>query len=241
MELTWEFWVAAGVGAVAGFMRGFVGVGSGMLMAPVFAILYGPLETVGMIILLELVVTAQLLPSVHRAIEWRVIVPMGVAAALCMPIGTWLLVTVDAELMARVIALVVLVLVSVLLSGWRFRGEKRLAGTVAVGMTSGVLMAATSLGNPPVMLYLLSSPDSAATNRANFTGYFAVTLLTLLAMMLMRSLVTMETALRAAALLPVFVLSAWAGARFFNRSGETLYRRAALGLLLCVALFALLR
>ena len=30
----------------AGFMRGFVGVGSGMLMAPVFAILFGPLQTV---------------------------------------------------------------------------------------------------------------------------------------------------------------------------------------------------
>ncbi|MDX1434823.1 MAG: sulfite exporter TauE/SafE family protein [Gammaproteobacteria bacterium] len=241
LEPGWTLVAAAGVCGVAGFMRGFVGVGSGMLMAPVFAILYGPLETVGMIILLELAVTAQLLPSVHRAIQWPVIVPMGVAAALCMPLGTWLLVSVDAELMARLIALVVLVLVLVLLSGWRFRGEKRLATTIAVGSTSGVLMAATSLGNPPVMLYLLSSPDSAATNRANFTGYFALTLVTLLAMMLIRELIAVHTALRVLVLLPVFALAAWAGARFFNRSGDRLYRRAALGLLLCVAIFGLVR
>ena len=85
------FWIAAAVALLAGFMRGFVGVGSGMLMAPVFAILFGPLQTVGMVIMLDALVTAQLLPSVRRLIEWRVIIPMAGAAALLMPVGTWLL------------------------------------------------------------------------------------------------------------------------------------------------------
>jgi|OpeIllAssembly_1097287.scaffolds.fasta_scaffold1355774_1 uncharacterized membrane protein YfcA len=40
------FWIAAAVALLAGFMRGFVGVGSGILMAPVFAILFGPLQKV---------------------------------------------------------------------------------------------------------------------------------------------------------------------------------------------------
>ena len=98
------FWIAAAVALLAGFMRGFVGVGSGMLMAPVFAILFGPLQTVGMVIMLDALVTAQLLPSVHRLIEWRVIIPMAAMAALFMPVGTWLLLTVDARSMARAIA-----------------------------------------------------------------------------------------------------------------------------------------
>lgn len=233
--------VAASVGLVAGFMRGFVGVGSGMLMAPVFAILFGPLETVGTIILLELAVTAQLLPSVHRLIEWRVVAPMAAAAALSMPLGTWILVSVDAERMTRGIALVVLVFVLVLLGGWRYHGPKRLAGTLGVGVVSGVLMAATSLGNPPVILYLLSSTDSAATNRANFTGYFAITLVTLVGMMTVQGLVEATTLVRAGLLLPPFAVAAWAGARFFSRSTDLLYRRVALGLLACVAVFGLLR
>ena len=91
------FWIAAAVALLAGFMRGFVGVGSGMLMAPVFAILFGPLQTVGMVILLDAFVTARLLPSVHRQIEWRVIIPMAAAAALFMPVGTWFLVLLDAR------------------------------------------------------------------------------------------------------------------------------------------------
>ncbi len=55
--------------AAAGLMRGFAGFGSGMLKSPVFAILFGPVETVAVIILMELVVTVQLMPSVLGDIE----------------------------------------------------------------------------------------------------------------------------------------------------------------------------
>lgn len=236
-----EFAIAICVAIVAGFMRGYVGVGSGMLMAPIFAIFFGPLQTVAIIVLIELVVTAQLLPSVRPLIEWRVVAPMGLAAAACMPVGTWLLLTVDAELMARGIAFVVLVLVLLLMTGWRYRGEKRLGVTLAVGATSGVLMAATSLGNPPVMVYLLSGPDTAATNRANFTGYFCVTLVTLLAMMIVRDLIVLPAVLRAAMILPVFAISVWVGSRTFRKSNDKAYRQVALGLLMCVACFGVFR
>jgi uncharacterized protein len=100
------------------------------------------------------------------------------------PFGTWLLVNIDARIMARAIAFIVLVFVLLLMTGWRYRGTKRLGITLAVGGISGVLIAATSMGNPPVIVYFLSGPDTAATNRANFTGYFAATLATLIVMMM---------------------------------------------------------
>ncbi len=239
--LTVDFGVAAAVALLAGFMRGFVGVGSGMLMAPIFAILFGPLQTVGMVILMDGFVTAQLLPSVHRRIEWRVVIPMAFVAALFMPVGTWLLVTVDAGLMARCIALIVLVFTLMLLSGWRYPGPKRLAISLGVGGLSGVLIAATSMGNPPVIVYFLSGPDTAAANRANFTGYFAFTLATLIVMMAIRGLIEAVTVERTLCLLPLFAGGAWLGARWFYRSSDRRYRQVALGLLLCVALYGVLR
>ena len=96
-----ELFVALGVAAAAGLMRGFAGVGSGMLMAPVFAILFGPVQTVAVIVLMEIVVTGQLLPGVRREIDWKVIAPMGAAAACLMPVGSWLLVSLDPDLIAR--------------------------------------------------------------------------------------------------------------------------------------------
>jgi hypothetical protein len=236
-----SFWAAAAVALLAGFLRGFVGVGSGMLMAPVFAILFGPLQTVGMVIMLDALVTAQLLPSVYRLIQWRVVVPMAAAAALFMPVGTWLLMSIDTRIMARAIAFIVLVFVLVLMSGWRYRGPKRLGITLGIGSISGVLIAATSMGNPPVIVYFLSGPDTAAVNRANFTGYFAVTLATLLVMMAARGLIDGTTTLRTALLVPVFASAAWLGAKYFYKSTDRRYRQVALGLLLCVALYGILR
>ncbi len=235
------FAVATCVVLAAGFMRGFIGVGSGMLMAPVFAIIFGPLSTVGTIVLLELAITMQLLPSLYRMISWNLILPMSAAAAVFMPLGNSLLVNLEAELMTRGMALVVLVLVLILMTGWRYRGPKRMPITLGVGMISGVLMAATSLGNPPVMLYLLSGTDSAATNRANFTGYFLLTLVLLLSLMLARQLISTSTIMQAGTLLPMYVFSAWMGTRCFRKANEELYRRVALGLLVCVALYGLLR
>ena len=235
------FGVAAAVALLAGFMRGFVGVGSGMLMAPVFAILFGPLSTVGMVIMLDAFVTAQMLPSVHRQIALRVILPMAAAAALLMPAGTWLLLSLDPRVMARCIAFIVLVFVLLLMTGWRYGGPKRLAATLGVGGLSGVLLAATSMGNPPVIVYFLSGPDTAAVNRANFTGYFAATLATVLVMMAARGLIDGATALRTALLLPVFAGAAWLGAKFFYKSTDRRYRQVALGLLLCVAVYGILR
>lgn len=239
--LSLELFAALGVAAAAGLMRGFAGVGSGMLMAPVFAILFGPVQTVAIIVLMEIVVTGQLLPGVRREIDWKVIAPMGIAAACLMPVGSWLLVSLDPDLIARGIALVVVAFSALLMAGWRYEGGKKLWATLGVGALSGVLMASTSLGNPPVMAYLLSSRDAAATNRANFTGYFAVTLVALIAMMAVAGLIDARALLTAALLLPVFMAGAWAGSRLFRRSSEALYRRVALGLLLCVGMYGLLR
>ena len=239
--LTQDLLIALGVAAAAGLMRGFAGVGSGMLMAPVFAILFGPVQTVAVIILMEIVVTAQLLPGVRREINWKVIAPMGVAAAILMPAGSWLLISLEPDLIARIIAFVVVVFSIILMIGWRYEGEKKLWASVSVGALSGVLMASTSLGNPPVMAYLLSSRDAAATNRANFTGYFAVSLVALIAMMALTGLIDRNALVTAAILLPVFMAAAWVGSKLFRRSSEVLYRRVALGLLFCVGLFGLLR
>ena len=125
--------------------------------------------------------------------------------------------------------------------GWRYEGPKRLPMTVGVGAISGVLIALTSLGNPPVMIYLLSSRDSAATNRANFTGYFAITLLTLILWMAATGLITGAALRLAATLILPFLAAVWIGSRLFRQSSESLYRRIALGLLFGAGLYGLLR
>lgn len=234
-----EILIAIAIAAAAGLMRGFAGVGSGMLMAPFFVHIFGPVETVGIIILIESVATAQLMPSVRHDISWRTIAPMGAAAAAAMPVGSWLLLSLAADSLQFGVALLVTVSALALLTGWRYEGDKPLAATLGVGVISGLLMALTSLGNPPVMLYLLSSRDTAATNRANFTAHFALTLAALIVMMAIGGLIGLAVIKTAAILLPGFLITIWIGSRMFSKSNEQTYRRVALGILLAAGLYGM--
>ena len=227
------------IAAAAGLMRGFAGVGAGMLMAPFFVHLFGPVATVGVITLLEGVATAQLLPSVRREVAWRRILPMGLAAAFAMPLGSWLLVSLDARHLQLGISILVVFSALLLLSGWRYLGPKPAAATAGVGMLSGLLMALTSAGNPPVMVYLLSGDDRAAANRANFTGYFALTLVALTSMMTLGGLIDGAVVALALTLLPGYLVTTWLGSRLFRRSSELTYRRVALGVLLLAGLYGM--
>lgn len=237
--MTQELIAAVGIAVAAGLLRGFAGVGSGMFMAPFFVHLFGPVQTVGIIILIEIVATAQLLPSVRNDIQWRMISPMGLAAAALMPVGGWFLVSLDQASIQFGVALLVSLSALLLMSGWRYEGRRPTMLTVAVGGLSGFLMAVTSLGNPPVMVYLLSSDAPARVNRANFTGYFALTLVALIALMSLRGLITRDVLFTAGTLLPGFLLATWIGSRMFRSSNELSYRRVALGILLLAGLYGI--
>lgn len=250
MDLLWplpadlfdhRFAIAAGVALAAGLMRGFSGFGSAMMLSPVYAILYGPAAMVAIITIMEMAISFQLAPSVRRNVQWDFVVPVSLAALVCMPAGLYLLTTLDPQLLTRGVAGVVLLFVLVMLSGWRYHGPKVLPITVVVGALSGVLLATTSMGGPLVLIYMLTGPDKAVTNRANIIFYFLIIESGLVALMLWLDLFAPATAVRAFALVPVYLLGGWLGARGFRMSSEKLYRRVALAVLTAVALFGLLR
>jgi uncharacterized membrane protein YfcA len=236
-----ELSIAAAVAVVGGLMRGFAGFGSAMLMAPIYAILFGPAEMVAIICMIELPVGLQLLPGALRQAEWRFVGPMSAAAILFMPIGGWLLVNLDPGALKRGVAATVLLFAFVLLSGWRHRGRKSRPVACGLAALSGAMMATIGIGGPPVLLYMLSGPDSAAVNRSNIIVYFAATGLFLLMVVFAAEAVGLSALWRALLLAPPSMLSAWLGARLFRQSSERLYRRIALVFLLGVGFYGLLR
>src|SRR6185369_11321197 len=126
-------WLALGVTLVAGLMRGFAGFGSAMLMAPIFAILFGSAEMVVTIVAIELVVSLQLFPQVRRDADWRVLAPMSIAACAAMPLGVWALASVDKGTIVTAVSAVIVAFVLLMWTGWRYRGRRSAAASAAVG------------------------------------------------------------------------------------------------------------
>jgi len=219
-------WIAVGVTLVAGLMRGFAGFGSAMLMAPIFAILFGSAEMVVTIVAIELIVSLQLFPQVRSHANWKTLMPMSVDKG-----------TIVTGVSAIIVAFVLL-----MWSGWRYRGRRSPAAAMAVGAVSGAMMATTSVGGPPVLLYLLSGEDPPAVNRANIVTYYFLTQFLLIAIVLATGVAGWDALVRAVVLFPMMILGAWAGGRLFHGlASDRLYRNVALAILFSTGLFGLLR
>lgn len=235
-------WIALAVTLVAGLMRGFAGFGSAMLMAPIFAILFGSTEMVVTVIAIEMVVSLQLFPQVRGHADWRTLAPMSLAACAAMPLGVWLLASVDKDAIVTGVSAVIVAFVVLLVSGWRYRGSRSAIAAAVVGAVSGAMMATTAVGGPPVLLYLLSLGDPPKVSRANVVTYYFLTQFLLIAIVLAAGVAGWDALARGLVLFPAMALGAWVGGRLFHGlASERLYRNVALAILLATGIFGLLR
>ena len=216
------------IGLGAGVMKGFSGFGAGMIMAPLLSLLYTPVEAVAIIILVDLISSAQMLPSALPRTNWRLVLPMMAASLVAAPFATRVLFTTDVEVMRRVIGGAVLFFALVMLSGWRYRGAQRPAISLVVGALTGLLAGGTGMGAPIVVLYVLSNQASAARNRASLLALSTVIVSYLLFLFILNDAIEAVTLWRAGVLAPVMIFGTWAGARLFSGASEGLFRRVAL-------------
>jgi uncharacterized membrane protein YfcA len=238
--LTPEFLIALATTVVAGVVRGFSGFGGAIVQAPLFAVLYSPLQAVALISSLGLLGAVQLMPGTFRRCQWRELLPLSLAALVCIPAGAMLLSAVEPNLMRRIISGIVLVMVLILMSGLRYPGRPGPWGSAGIGGLSGIINGATGVGGPPVVLYFLAGSNSAEINRANLIAYYAVLNGGTAVSLWWRGAFTQEILWQTALLFPAQVGALWLGSWLFRRASDQIYRRIALGLMLAVAIFGLL-
>jgi uncharacterized membrane protein YfcA len=230
---------AAVVVLLAGFMRGITGFGGAMLMAPPLSFLLGPVSAVVIALTLEAAAAVVMFPDAWAKIKGRVLLYLTVPACFTVPIGGYLLVTLDPVTARKVIAGVVAVFSLALLSGWRYAGSPRPVTSVALGSLVGILLGATSVGAPPVILYLLSGPDPQAVTRANLAVFVTAISVIGLVMLATAGAITAPVALLAAALAPLFLLTTWLGGKLFVRLSDLGVRQFALAMMLLFGIVGL--
>jgi uncharacterized membrane protein YfcA len=238
--LTWRMAAAALAVIIAGLMRGYAGFGTAILLAPIFSALWGPRAGVPILLLMEMLVSVQLLPKSWREANHKVILPIGAAAAVATPIGAYILLTADGDLLRRAIGALVLVFGFALMSRWRYHGSRPLPLNLAIGTVSGLMKGATGMSGPPVILYLLAGREAAREHRANLILFFATIAVVSVIPPLVGGIIDATVLFRTALLLPVMLIAVPIGARLFHVVPERWYRRFAFGMLISAGGLALL-
>lgn len=236
----WRIYVAIVVTALAGIMRGYSGFGTAVLLAPAYSVLWGPRIGVPVMLLMELIVSMQLVPKAIGEANHRVILPIGAAACLATPLGAFILITADEDLLRRFIGGFVLVFGLLLMSGWRYHGSRPLPLNLAVGSLAGLLKGATGISGPPVILYLLAGPEAVRQHRANLILFFGSIAVISVIPPALGGLIVWSTFAKLLILLPILVLCVPVGTRLFHVLPERWYRRAALFFLVSTGVIALL-
>jgi uncharacterized membrane protein YfcA len=226
---------------LGGVMRGFCGYGSGLLMAPVFNLLLPPTDVVVIILLLNLLTSLQMMPGILRHADWRLVLRLFVPALVGLPIGLYVLHSVDPLFIRRSVALLVVVVAALLLRGWYYRGRRGLPQDGLVGVSSGIMTAIGGIGGPPIILYLLSMQSlSASVIRAVCLAFFSLSQISVLLPMAIAGTATARQGLYVLMLLPVAVLANFIGSllhRWAQGKNQLLFRRVSLAFLLATGLF----
>ena len=232
-----RFIIAAAVALTAGLVRGFSGFGGAMVYMPLVAAVYEPRIAAVTILLVDfLSATPFAIPEMRRC-TWREVLPITLAMVVGVPFGTWALIVLDPIPLRWAIAVLVLSLLPVLASGWRYRGAPRLPISLGVGLFSGVSAGAVQIAGPPVILYWLSGGSSAVIVRANLMVFFMMCGVALVIAYAAEGLFTANSLALSLLLGIPYVLGMGIGSYYFRGSSDRLYRRIAY---LIIALAALL-
>lgn len=232
--------IAAAICVLAGLVRGFAGFGSAMIMVPSISALYTPQVAIPMLGVMELAISAQLLPKALKGAYGRTVGYLSAGALIGIPLGAVVLMLVPPEPMRWAISILILVAVVLLAVGIGRKGAAQPRGTFVTGGLSGFTSGATGMGGPPVVLYFLAGSDGAVSIRSTLICFFLFTSAWQAVVYLLNGLLTWEIALQGLILFPLFALGAIGGSRMFDQSKERTYRRIAMALVTCVAVVSLL-
>jgi uncharacterized membrane protein YfcA len=230
---------AAAVSALAGLVRGFSGFGGAMIYMPLIAAIYEPRIAAATLLLVDFISSTPFAIPEFRRCTWREVLPISAAMAAAVPVGTWALIVLDPVILRWAIALLVLSLVPVLASGWRYRGEPRLTLTLGIGLFAGVGAGAAQIAGPPVIVYWLSCGNSATTLRANLMVFFFFCGVALVVAYATQSLFSAHTITLSLLLGVPYLIGVGIGSRAFRGASDRTYRRIAYGIIMLAALLSL--
>ncbi len=164
------WWLVAAI-AAAGLVRGFTGFGSALIIMPMASSVLDPFAALAFLTVVEFWGP---LPNLRAA--WRAGAPreaglLLAGAALGLPLGLWGLSLLDPRIFGWSVSVIVLILLVLVMSGWRYTGTLRPAGVAGVGSLGGFLGGIAGVPGPPVIMFYMASAQPIAVIRANFLLY----------------------------------------------------------------------
>jgi len=212
----------------AGLVQGCTGFGMALVAAPCLMLLMPPARAVCTIVLMSTLSALFVATQARQHIRVRLVGPLALGGVVGMPFGIWTLQAVDPPLLKTLVGAFVTAFALLLLSGWRRPIAAPRWSLIPVGMASGLLGGSTSMGGPPVILFLANQETPKDAFRGNISCYFFTVNCFGIMMFLAKGLIDAQVAFQAAVFLPAMLLGTYSGVALAKRVPEALFRKVVM-------------
>jgi hypothetical protein len=220
---------------------GVAGFGTGLVAMAFLPFIMTPSEAIVVLTVLTIVFAVVIFVPLRRDFAPRGIVGLTVGSLLGTPAGVFILAVAPADVVNRLIGLM---LVAVVLLEFAGTFPRRLVAPgwgVGAGILAGLLGGAVGLPGPPTIVYGATQDWSPRTFKANLQAFFIVNQGVILAGYWMAGLLTSEVVrLTGAYLLPALA-GTLAGMSLFDRVDPVRFRRIVFALLFVSGVILLVR
>jgi uncharacterized membrane protein YfcA len=225
----------------ASVLRGFTGFGFGLAAVPLLSLALPPAQVVPFVVVLQVVVGVGGLRSSWRHCDWRSVAGLAPGLVAGIPLGLLILTSLPPNPVRLVIGLVIAGSVVLLAKGVHLPSKPSAAITVSVGLVSGVVSGLSSMGGPPIVVYLLALGHSAAIVRATSIVFFMLSGMVSMVPMSLSGLIDRDVLIWSALAVPVLFGGSWLGTWGFHRARPHHHRLTALVVLSVLSAVLILR
>lgn len=231
----WQLLSAVAILVVASIVRGLTGFGFSALVVTGLGFIFLPTEVVVMALILEIIASVHLLPSVWKDIEWSLLSSLMVGVFVATPLGMYLLNWLQPDLMRLAISLTVLCFALIILSGVSRSKDGSFVVHSGIGLVSGLCNGAAALGGLPIVAFMLSGSTSVKSVRATLVATFFATDVYAMLFAGGHGIIGENSIVLAVCSLPILFVGVAIGKRLFHLAPPQLFRRVSLALLIFIS------
>jgi len=221
------FWLLVAAAMVAGLVRGFSGFGTAMVYLPVAGQILSPFEALTTLMIMDLIGP---LPNIPRAIRTghpADIMRLSLGTLLALPLGVLVLGLIAPEMFRYGVSLTSILLLVLLIGGFRYQGVLRPPMIYAAGGVGGFLAGSVGLPGPPVIMLYMASPHPSAVIRANIMVYLLLCDLMMIGVLHLNSYLVGSAVVLGALLALPYLAANVLGGWLFRPGYERVYRAVA--------------
>ncbi|MGE0059492.1 MAG: sulfite exporter TauE/SafE family protein [Dehalococcoidia bacterium] len=225
---------------LAGAAQSMTGFGFGLVAVPLMTLFLAPSAAIPIIVITGLFVNLMILWQGKRQIRLGGMSSLAVAGLAGVPVGVWLLASMEASTLRIYIGVLMLAAGLVFASGLRVRVANERLAAVPVGLASGVMGGSVSMPAPPIILFFANQKMAPADFRANLVLVVTLQLLVSLPVYYANDLLPQRAFVWSAAILPALLVGTVIGSRLIGVVSERGFRRLTLATVIAAGVISLL-